>query len=170
MSHAVTVKTQFKETDAFGRAAVTLGGSVIGQGEHALFSSRERGFAVQLPGWQFPIIAREDGTLAFDDYHGQWGNRADIDRLKGLYAIERTRLECERLCWACEVQADGSLLVYHPSGGTLTVTGAGAIDASGFTGPSCSLATAPLAAALGVEATEDRKAEYNQAKQNVGQG
>lgn len=65
------------------------------------------------------------------------------------------------------MQADGNLLIYHPDGGTLQVTAAGQIDASGFTGSSCAAATEPIAKALGQKTDETIKPEYNQTQLNV---
>jgi len=159
VSHTVKVKIEMKNTDALTRAAIALGGQVLGQGTHRLYSSQEDGFAIKLPGWQYPVIAKTDGTLAYDDYQGHWGNVRDIETLKSRYAIEAARLECERLGWYCEEQ-NNSLIVYHPDGGTLTIGESGEIDASGFSGSSCSDATSPLERALGKTTESVKKNEY----------
>lgn len=154
MSHTVRVQIALRNRSALATAVSALGGQVLGDGEHRLYSSREVGFAVKLPGWRYPIVVREDSTLAYDDYHGAWGNPRDLERLKGRYAIEAARAEADRLGWYCEEQGE-FLIIYHPDGGTLTVGMGGEVDASGFLGAACDAASSPLEAAMGrrLEAT-----------------
>lgn len=159
MSHTVKVKVAFKDGDALGRAAIALGGTCLGQGQHQLFSSTETGVGIQLPGWRFPLVARADGTLAFDDFNGSWGNRADLDKLKQRYAIECARLAAESQGWMCQ-ETGGELLIFHPDGGTLTVTADGKIDANQFEGESCSLATHLIANAVGKPEEETMKNDF----------
>lgn len=170
MSHTVTVNIQFKDPDAFAAAACALGGKDLGAGLHTMFDEQQfAGRAVTLPGWTFPLVLATDGRLHYDDYHGQWGNPADIDRLKAAYALSAARAACESLGWMAEPQADGSLLVYHPDGGTITITTDGVIDANGFQGVGCGEATEKIAAALGQTVNAERKPEYNQTTQNLTQ-
>jgi hypothetical protein len=169
MSHTVTVKIQFKDPDALARAVTALNGRYLGQGTHALFSSQETGLGFHLPGWTYPCVSLEDGECRFDDYHGKWGNRADLDQLRAVYAAEVAKNVCHQQGWMYEQQPDGALLIYHPDGGTLTVAAGGSIDACNFTGPSCAAATAPIEEALGVRTDQARKIEYNQTQQTVGE-
>jgi hypothetical protein len=130
--------------------AASLGATVLGEGTFRLFEGRQsfEGFAVKFEGWQFPIIATADG-LKYDDYKGRWGNPADVLALREGYAIAVARKAAEAQGWYSETDAAGDLVVYHPDGGTITVTRAGAVDAACFEGRSCTEATAPLEAALG---------------------
>src|SRR5438093_166549 len=84
-SNTIKVKAEFSDLEALNRAAVALGAKVLGLGTHSLYSSQEQGFGIHLKGWTHPIIARADGTLAYDDYHGAWGNVSDIKRLTERY-------------------------------------------------------------------------------------
>ncbi len=139
----------FFRSESHPRAAVRLGGRALGEGAHRLYSTTEHGYAVQLPGWRYPLVLRADGTLAMDHYGGQWGNPADLDRLTRAYAIEAAREAAAAQGWMQEERADGSLLIYHPSGGTLTVLPDGTVDAAGFLGAGCHDAAAAIEAALG---------------------
>ena len=168
MSHTVSVKIELRDTAVLRRAVESLNGRWLGHGEQILYETRETGEAFRLPGWTYPLVKRSDDTLAYDDYHGSWGNVADLDRLKARYAIEAARQEAANQGWYAEDQPDGSLLIYHPDGGTLSVTTAG-IDANGFTGAGCSAASEPIARAMGQQTSSSEKPEYNATRQNVTQ-
>ena len=168
MSHTVSVKIELRNPATLRAAVETLGGAYLGHGTNRLFDGTEAtGHNFTLPGWRYPLTAADSGTLAYDDYNGLWGNVADLDKLTARYAIETARAEAEAQCWMSEDQPDGSLLIFHPDGGTLTVTAGGTIDAAGFSGASCSAASDPIARALGRQVSETRKAEYNQTRQQI---
>lgn len=163
-SHTTAITVEIRDRDAFGRAAQRLGGTVIGLGSHRLYSTTEQGYAVHLPNWRYPIILQQDGSrsrLAMDHYNGAWGHPNDLTRLTHAYVIEVARAEAERLGWMVE-EHDNTLLIYHPSGGTLTVTGDGTVDATGFLGQGCHDAALPIEQALGVARSRILKPEYEQ--------
>jgi hypothetical protein len=159
MSHTVKIAIEFQNRTALSAAVEAIGGTVRGEGTHYLFAGQEQGFCFELPGWRYPLVLRSDNTLAFDDYHGSWGNVKDIDKLKGAYAIEAAHQAASEQGWISERQADGTLLIYHPSGGTFTVTNEGVMDATGFVGTSCDVA-AVIEAALGPVSERQNKADY----------
>src|SRR5262245_41380662 len=159
MSHTIQAKIELRNREALARAVTHLGGAIKGEGTYSFFSSREVGFGFHLPRWRFPIVLRDDGTVAFDDYKGQWGNRADIDTLRSRYAIEAARCAAEAQGWYCEEQGE-ALMIYYPEGGTLTVSPSGEVDASSFIGPGCADATEIIASALGQKQAEYCKPEF----------
>jgi hypothetical protein len=158
-SHTTTVNVEFRDRQALYTALAELRANVIGDGRHALYSSNETGFAFQLPGWTYPIIAKKDGSLAFDTDNGRWGNESDIQTLTGAYAIEAARNAANAQGWVSQDQVDGSLLVYHPDGGTMTVKRDGTVDSNGFIGTSCD-AAAVIESAIGATRETSHKAEY----------
>lgn len=169
-SHTVTVSVEYRDPDRFARAAVSIGGTDLGNGVHQLFDGQSStGRGIQLPGWSFPIVLTNSRKLEFDDYGGHWGNRADLKRIESAYVSDSATFACEQLGWTYEQQPNGSLLVYHPSGGTLTVSSSGEIDANGFHGQGCGEATAQLAGALGTIATTVTKPEFNETQQAIAQ-
>jgi hypothetical protein len=143
-----------------------LGWRVLGEGSYELFSSIEHGMGIQIPGWRYPIVIKDNGTVAFDDYNGCWGNRADIEKLRAEYALEAARLAAEAQGWYCERLGE-KLVIYHPDGGTISVDATGAVDASGFMGASCAKATEPIEAALGQRREQVLKKEYLHESANV---
>lgn len=169
-SHTVTVAVEFRNQNQLAEAVRKMGGTVIGVGEHELYErdySKEGnarkikhvGFAFKLPGWSYPCIAQDDGTLAFDDYNGAWGNREDIETLKNEYSYGAAQAAAEQLGWMVE-KSDEGLRVYHPSGGYLTVDSSGEIDACDFHGVGCHEATTQLAEAIGQPIQYTPKPEY----------
>jgi hypothetical protein len=92
MSHTMNIKTEIKDLDALRAAADRLGYRVL-SGNLALFSSEETGTGVMLPGWRFPVVVRDDGTIALDNYGGAWGDMAELNKLTAYYGIEKAKLE-----------------------------------------------------------------------------
>lgn len=35
--------------------------------------------------WQYPIAIKEDGSVAYDNYNGQWGDIKEFDNFRQLY-------------------------------------------------------------------------------------
>jgi hypothetical protein len=166
MSHTISAQIELRNTAALDYAVKQMNGQILGQGTHRLFSTQETGFGFRLPNWRCPLVARSNGTLAYDDYNGAWGNVSDLDKLKAHYALAAARAAAEAQGWYCEESA-GQLIIYHPDGGTLTVDATGVIDASGFVGSACELASKPIAEALGEITSQTKKAEYNSTHQEA---
>jgi hypothetical protein len=160
------VQIEFRNKDALIAAVQRLGWRVLGEGSYKLFSSTEIGLGIQIPGWEYPVIVKGNGTIAFDDYNGCWGNRADIEKLRAKYALEAARLAAEAQGWYYERQ-DDKIIIYHPEGGTITVDATGTVDASGFMGVSCVKATEPIETALGARREQVLKKEYLHESANV---
>lgn len=162
MSHTLTVKIAIKDHRALDAAVRRMGGAMLGEGSHKLFSSAESGIGFKLPGWSYPLIAREDGSLAYDDYHGRWGNPADIEALENIYGVEAARFAAQGLGWIVEDNESGGVTIYHPEGGTLTLSPGGRVDAQGFHGEACAAATRPISEAMGQTTSETRKKEWDE--------
>jgi len=160
VSHTVSMNVEFRDHEALAEAATRMGGTVLGAGQHRLYAGVEDGFGFTLPKWRYALVLRPDNTLAFDDYHGSWGNTADIKTLGGHYSVAVAQKAATDQGWMSEVQANGSLLVYHPDGGTLTVGLDGTVDASGFVGTGCDAAASPIQLAIGSVRERNDKPEY----------
>lgn len=65
-------------------------------GEHHLFErdgsnrrTHHHGYAVKLPGWNYPVICDlQSKTVYMDNFGGSWGNIAEFNKLKQAYATE----------------------------------------------------------------------------------
>lgn len=171
MSHTVTIDVKFKNQEAVVKTAQSMNARIIGEGEHRLFSSKHGGFAFQFPRWQYPCVVDKDGKIFYDNYNGSWGNSEDIETFQEKYAMEVIKMECDLLGWYYEPQANGEMIVTHPDGGTITINREGKIDANGFVGNSCEIATARFEQALGTKIGEALKPYLNevQIQQNTGE-
>ena len=166
VSHTTRVDVELRDKDVLGAAVKSMGGTVLGMGTHRLFSmNAEQGFGFKLPGWQSPCILKGNGTLAFDNYNGHWGDPQVLERLKGKYAVEKARAAATAEGWVTQDQADG-LLIYHPSGATITVGQDGVIDGTGFVGTGCDVMSV-IENALGTQQNRTNKAEYQQEQAHV---
>ena len=160
MSHTVTAKSNyFKNPKALEAAVKAMGGTWLGQANHRLYGSHETGLGFRLPGWSQILCAKADGTLAYDDYHGNWGNVSDLDKLGKGFAIEAALGAAEANGWAYDRTNEG-LTIYHPDGGSLLVTGDGKVDAVNFTGEGCQSATEMISSAIGSTLESVNKPEY----------
>lgn len=98
MSHIVEVQTEIRDVEALSRACRRLELSTPVFQTAQLFTGAVTGHCVELPGWRYPLVCDlERGKLAFDNYEGRWGNRVELDKLLQAYAVEKARLEAERV-------------------------------------------------------------------------
>ena len=134
-SHTARINTEFRDPKALRSAVESIGGTWIGQGSHRLYGSTEYGLGFTLPDWRYPLVARANGELAYDDYNGSWGNVADLDRLRATYTLSGVIERAAALGWQHELTAQG-LVVYHPAGGTITIQGQD-VSTAGFVGGGC---------------------------------
>ena len=112
MSHLVSIKAQMKDAVALAAACRRLGLAEPVRETVQLFSGQATGLAVRLPNWQYPVVVDIDAAEAhFDDFNGEWGERAALDRLFQAYAVELARLEARRKGYAVQetVLQDGSI-------------------------------------------------------------
>ena len=97
MSHIVKIKTRITDPTALAAACRRLGLAKPCEGTAKLFSEQKSGLLVQLPGWAYPIvISPSDGQVAFDNFNGNWGEQAELDKLLQAYAVEKTAIEAHR--------------------------------------------------------------------------
>lgn len=54
-----------------------------------IYGGKETGIAkVNLAGWRYPVIIKEDGKLVFDNHEGHWGNINEVNKLLSNYGEE----------------------------------------------------------------------------------
>jgi len=78
-----------------------------------LYSSTHKGLAVHLPGWRYPVVVEEDGTLYYDNYGGRWGRIEELRKLQNRYGAELVKKEARKrgLSVREKVEADGTIVV-----------------------------------------------------------
>ncbi|QDT66648.1 DUF1257 domain-containing protein [Calycomorphotria hydatis] len=97
MSHIVSIQTELRDPIAIQSACNRLQLPEPIYGAVKLFSSEAMGWSVQLPQWRYPIVADvTTGTLAYDNFGGQWGEQQELDRFLQAYAIEKAKLEARK--------------------------------------------------------------------------
>lgn len=98
MSHTMNIRLELKDRDALISACSRIEAGIIGNGKHRLYNQLEwhDGFAVQLRGWRYPIVVKDNGEVAYDNYNGNWGNIADINVLTAYYGLEKAKIEARR--------------------------------------------------------------------------
>jgi hypothetical protein len=97
MSHVVTIQTQVRDPTAIAAACQRLGLAPPVRGIVQLFSATAEGWAVELPGWKYPVVCdTASGSLKFDNFNGCWGEQKELDRFMQAYACEKAKLEARR--------------------------------------------------------------------------
>jgi hypothetical protein len=92
VSHIVTIQTQVRDAAAVAAACQRIGLPAPREGTTRLFSGEATGLIVELPGWRYPVVCElSTGTLKFDDFGGQWGDRRALDQFLQRYACERAK-------------------------------------------------------------------------------
>ena len=167
MSETVSVSVKLRPNEALQRAVEKMHGQIIGQGEHKLFQTSETGFAFSLPGWEYPLVIRESGTLAFDDYKGHWGDRETLNELQQEYALQVAESQAQAMGLYYERSENHHVTVHFGEGRTVIIDYAGDIEAFGFGGVGCDTACEQFAEALGHTLTVNHKQEYYQSRAMV---
>jgi len=113
MSHVVTIATQIKDPAAIAFACKRLALPAPEFGKHELFAHTvAHGYAVQLPGWTFPVVYDvSTGKAFYDNYGGRWGDAKHLDKFTQAYATEKALMEARRKGYRCTEQSlpDGSI-------------------------------------------------------------
>lgn len=88
MSHIATVKTEVKSLHALKAACRRLGLAEPQHGTHEVFAATLTGYAVNLPGWHYPVVFDLKSKQAhYDNYNGRWGDPKELERFKQAYAV-----------------------------------------------------------------------------------
>jgi hypothetical protein len=97
MSHVVTIQTKVHDSHAVAAACRRLNLAAPVQGTAKLYSGEAEGLVVQFPGWQYPaVIDPLTGTVRYDNFQGNWGDQAQLDRFLQAYAVERAALAARK--------------------------------------------------------------------------
>ena len=97
MSHIVQIETQVKDEQAVRAACTRLQLTAPEHKTVRLFNATATGLCVQLPGWQYPVVANlQTGQVQFDNYGGHWGEQKHLNSFLQAYAVEKTRIEARR--------------------------------------------------------------------------
>jgi len=109
VSHTILLKNVRVSQQAARAAAHRLGWAVSATDKETVKffdGSIHVGLSVKLPGWKFSLVVKEDGSLAYDNFHGNWGNAIEVSRLTGLALLS---MEGEELSSVIITEAAGEL-------------------------------------------------------------
>lgn len=96
MSHTFNVKIELHDKKALENACRRLG-LKIKEDTYYLFSSTEIGLGITLKDWSYPIVIKQDGSVAYDNYNGRWGNISKLHELEAYYGLEKAKIEAQNM-------------------------------------------------------------------------
>lgn len=89
MSHIVQLQVKIKYPELFKAVAADCGleGVRVEENANVRFYSRQnvRGLAVHLPGWRYPVVVDDQGTVHYDNFNGAWGKQEYLNLLVQQY-------------------------------------------------------------------------------------
>ncbi len=122
MSHVVEIRTEIRDEQAVRAACTRL---QLAAPEHKtvrLFNATATGVCVQLPGWQYPVVANlQTGQVQYDNYGGHWGEQKHLNSFLQAYAVEKAKIESRKKGHSVTETAlqDGSIRVTVRVGGAV---------------------------------------------------
>ena len=67
-----------------------------------MFSTTVSGLCIELPGWQYPVVANlQTGQVQYDNYGGHWGEQARLNAFLQSYAVEKAKIEARKKGHTC---------------------------------------------------------------------
>ncbi len=97
MSHIVEIKTEIRDEAAVRAACSRLQLPTPEPKTCRLFNATATGLCVQLPGWNYPVVANlETGAVQYDNYGGHWGEQRHLNAFLQAYAVEKAKIEARR--------------------------------------------------------------------------
>ena len=95
MSHTMNIETEIRDIPALKAACKRLG-LTAESGTFKLYESTEDGVGVRLEGWKYPVVVKNDGKIAYDNYGGSWGKQSELGKLTAHYGIEKAKIEARK--------------------------------------------------------------------------
>ena len=167
MSHKNTIKGQIKNKPFFMDVCRAMGINIRSGNTHKLYSdSNVEGLGIDLPGWNYPVVITEDGSVVFDNYNGSWG---DIKRLHDVMddynykTVEDASLAQGHTIHDTTTPERRALRIESGSEGAVDVEfiqGEVRVDAQDFSGTSCEEFTKYISEAIGGKEAIEYKDEY----------
>jgi hypothetical protein len=92
----MSIQMEIRDKEALKAACERLGFSILVGNNFRLHSTNELGIGVQLPRWKYPIVIRLNGSVAYDNYNGSWGNIDELNKLVAYYGLEKAKMEAQK--------------------------------------------------------------------------
>ncbi len=107
MSHVATCASKLLHREHIATAAAAIGWEVSEAGFAVFYDgSRHEGVVLKAEGWRYPIVIKDDGSIAYDDYGGAWGDVEELSRFQSEYTFAVT-------VETMEARTDGAWHVEH---------------------------------------------------------
>lgn len=95
MSETMNINVEFRDRHVLLEVCARLGIEAR-DGEFKLYRTTERGLGVFLPGWKYPAVVKNNGTISFDNYDGRWGENKELNKLKQIYGVEFAKIAARK--------------------------------------------------------------------------
>lgn len=94
MSHTSEIATTIKDMAAIKEACKILGLPEPKVGKHTMYDGKKvEGIIIHLKKWQFPIVIdTKSGQIHYDNYNGNWGNIAELQKFRQMYGVAKAKL------------------------------------------------------------------------------
>lgn len=103
MSHIVKLATKMTDLKAIEATCRRLGLEAPRQGSAKLYSGQPvKGTIVNLPGWKYPVVIGQDGTVSYDNYGGSWGRQEELNKFQQSYGLAVAQQMAESQGWTYE--------------------------------------------------------------------
>ncbi len=96
MSHTMNIDIEIRDYGALLSACERLGVKVEERGSTGYALPSRWGLAYFSPVGSTPWWSRPDGTVAYDNYNGQWGRMSELNKLRAYYGLEKAKVEAHR--------------------------------------------------------------------------
>lgn len=97
MSHTVDMSIDLRDVSALEKACKRLSIKFDKEEKNVkLYSSTEKGMAVHLKDWSYPVVVQKDGKIKMDNYNGHWGKQERLTELQAFYGVEKAKIEAAR--------------------------------------------------------------------------
>lgn len=89
MSHTTKITgVQLTDPDARAAAAQAMGMVPPTRERVTMFDgSTHEGVAIRLPGWAYPVVIKDNGEIAMDNFRGHWGDMDLFDQYCQQYTL-----------------------------------------------------------------------------------
>jgi hypothetical protein len=97
LSHIVEIKTEIRDEQAVRAACTRLNLAAPEHKTVRLFNATATGLCVQLPGWNYPVVANlQTGQVQYDNFNGHWGEQKHLNQFLQGYAVEKAKIEARK--------------------------------------------------------------------------
>ncbi len=98
MSVLMKVKYAIKSMSALRTACERLGVELDqNRIQHRVYREKPTGYAMHLPGWQYPVVVDDvTGHMTYDNHNGGWGKTEELDRVLQGYTVAHLEEEAAR--------------------------------------------------------------------------